>query len=906
MPCLPGLRPVMQFVHETLEIVGMDERMGAMVPVSASRASVGTTPRAMRSCTSGSPTPSSPSTATRRAAGRPAAGSRAPPRRRRSKRPRLDLLLRHAHDLGDRGHAFADLLPAVLAQRAHPLADGRVADDVGRGVIEDELADRVVHDEQLVDARAAAVARLRAVLAAGALGELDGCARHPAHDLAQRLPRHLDRAPAALADAADQPLGEHAEQRGGEQVVLDAHLEEPRDRARGVVRVQGREDEVPRERRLDGDLGGLGVADLPHHDHVGILAHDRAQPVGEGEADRRLHVDLVHAEELILDRILDGDDLLVRRVDLVEGPVEGGGLAAARGAGHQDHPVGLHDELLELRERVRGEAEGLEVHDDARAIEDAHHDALAVERRQRRDPQIDLPPHHAQLDPPVLRQPPLGDVELRHDLHARDDGRLEPTGRGVDVVQHAVDAVADLELVLERLDVDVRGALLERAVDELVDEPDHRRLAREIAQVVHVLLVVGEVLDVAEALVPGAVAVARAVRVRRLEPLEDVALAREPRLDRKPRGDLQPLDRVVVRGVRHGHDERAIAQRDGTLVVAMADPADYYTIQGLQVATGLSIEPRLARERDILEGLEAAYSNGASDGNGAGDESLGDIEYLSDDEEDVNHLRDLASEAPVIRLVNQLINRALEQRASDIHIEPFENELKVRYRIDGVLHDVDTPARRLLAAIVSRVKIMAKLNIAERRLPQDGRIKLRMMGREIDLRVSTLPTLYGESVVMRILDRSSIVVNLESLGFPADTLAQFEQLIVKPYGMILVTGPTGSGKTTTLYGALDKINSPDKKIITIEDPVEYQLFGVNQIHVKPSIGLTFANGLRSIVRQDPDVIMVGEIRDAETAEIAIQAALTGHLVFSTLHTNDAAGAVSRLLEMGVEDYLLAS
>jgi general secretion pathway protein E len=201
---------------------------------------------------------------------------------------------------------------------------------------------------------------------------------------------------------------------------------------------------------------------------------------------------------------------------------------------------------------------------------------------------------------------------------------------------------------------------------------------------------------------------------------------------------------------------------------------------------------------------------------------------------------------------------------------------------------------------------MAKLNIAERRLPQDGRIKLRLMGREIDLRVSTLPTLYGESVVLRILDRSSIVVTLESLGFPEDTLVQFEHLITKPYGMILVTGPTGSGKTTTLYGALDKINSPDKKIITIEDPVEYQLFGVNQIHVKPQIGLTFANGLRSIVRQDPDVIMVGEIRDAETAEIAIQAALTGHLVFSTLHTNDAAGAISRLLEMGVEDYLLAS
>src|SRR4029077_9385457 len=326
-----------------------------------------------------------------------------------------------------------------------------------------------------------------------------------------------------------------------------------------------------------------------------------------------------------------------------------------------------------------------------------------------------------------------------------------------------------------------------------------------------------------------------------------------------------------------------------------------------QVATGLDIDPRLARERDVLEGLEPAYGNGAGDGkNGAGESGEGDLEFLSDDEADVDHLRDLASEAPVIRLVNLLINRAVEQRASDIHVEPFEQELKVRYRIDGVLHDVDTPPRRLQAAIASRIKIMAKLNIAERRLPQDGRIKLRLMGKEIDLRVSTLPTLYGESVVLRILDRSSIVVNLESLGFPDDILKDFEQVIQRPYGMILVTGPTGSGKTTTLYGALDKINSPDKKIITIEDPVEYQLFGVNQIHVKPSIGLTFASGLRSIVRQDPDVIMVGEIRDAETAEIALQAALTGHLVFSTLHTNDASGAVSRLLEMGVESYLLAS
>src|SRR5690349_19427607 len=289
--------------------------------------------------------------------------------------------------------------------------------------------------------------------------------------------------------------------------------------------------------------------------------------------------------------------------------------------------------------------------------------------------------------------------------------------------------------------------------------------------------------------------------------------------------------------------------------------------KALPLATGLQIDPRLARERDVLEGLDAAYgAGGAGEAGGPNEPADAEFEYFTDDEEDVNHLRDLASEAPVIRFVNLLISRAVEQRASDIHIEPFENELKIRYRIDGVLHDIDSPPRRQQAAIVSRVKIMAKLNIAERRLPQDGRIKLRTMGKEIDLRVSTLPTLYGESVVMRILDRSSIVLDLEQLGFPGDTLGLFENLITRPYGMILVTGPTGSGKTTTLYGALEKINSPDKKIITIEDPVEYQLKGVNQIPVKPKIGLTFATGLRHIVRQDPDVILVGEIRDLETAE----------------------------------------
>ncbi len=341
---------------------------------------------------------------------------------------------------------------------------------------------------------------------------------------------------------------------------------------------------------------------------------------------------------------------------------------------------------------------------------------------------------------------------------------------------------------------------------------------------------------------------------------------------------------------------------DGIVTLAMADPGDSTTIEVVEKVTGLQVEPLLVRPRDLVERFDAIF--GRVEGEDGRDD--GGVELLQDDEEDVEHLRDMASEAPVIRLVNQVLSRAVEQRASDIHVEPFENELRVRFRIDGVLHDIDPPPRKLTAAIISRIKLMAKLNIAERRLPQDGRIKLRLVGREIDLRVSTLPTLYGESVVMRILDRSNVMVDLGQLGMPEDTLGTFKAMISQPHGLILVTGPTGSGKTTTLYGALDKINSPEKKIITIEDPVEYQLRGVNQIHVKAKIGLTFASGLRSIVRQDPDVIMVGEIRDSETAEIAIQAALTGHLVFSTLHTNDAAGAVSRLLEMGVEDYLLAS
>jgi type II secretion system protein E len=260
----------------------------------------------------------------------------------------------------------------------------------------------------------------------------------------------------------------------------------------------------------------------------------------------------------------------------------------------------------------------------------------------------------------------------------------------------------------------------------------------------------------------------------------------------------------------------------------------------------------------------------------------------------------------VVRLVNLLIENAAAAEASDIHIEPFEDTLRVRFRIDGLLYDQESPPRRLRDAVTSRIKLMAEMNIAERRLPQDGRIRISLPNRRIDIRVSTIPTVHGESIVMRLLDRSSVFLPLDRLGFSPEVLRQFEHLIVRPHGIILVTGPTGSGKTTTLYAALDKINSPERKILTVEDPVEYQLKGVNQIPVKPKIGLTFATGLRHIVRQDPDVILVGEIRDLETAEVAIQASLTGHLVFSTLHTNDATGAIARLQDMGAEPYLIAS
>jgi len=342
---------------------------------------------------------------------------------------------------------------------------------------------------------------------------------------------------------------------------------------------------------------------------------------------------------------------------------------------------------------------------------------------------------------------------------------------------------------------------------------------------------------------------------------------------------------------------------NGVLSVVTADPLDTDTQMALELRTGLRLRLFMATESEIVVELEKLY--------GGGDESSeGSIEALADlggDDENIEHLRDLASEVPVIRMVNLIISRAVESRASDIHIESFEKELRLRYRVDGVLHNMDSPPNPMRAAIISRLKLMAKLNIAERRLPQDGRIKLKVLGKEIDLRVSTLPTMHGEGVVMRILDQSNTsLIDLRRLGFPDDLYSKICEMTSKPHGLFLVTGPTGSGKSTTLYSALKRINIPDRKIITIEDPVEYQMDGINQIQVNPQIGLTFGSGLRHIVRQDPDVIMVGEIRDLETAEIAIRSALTGHLVFSTLHTNDAPSAITRLVDMGVQDYLLAS
>ncbi len=344
-----------------------------------------------------------------------------------------------------------------------------------------------------------------------------------------------------------------------------------------------------------------------------------------------------------------------------------------------------------------------------------------------------------------------------------------------------------------------------------------------------------------------------------------------------------------------------LGEDDTDLTVVMADPLDQYVLDALKLCGNKNVIACLGVPSEIEYALGQLYdpTHKADGSTGGASESA---RYL----DDVEQLKELAGEAPVIKLVNQLIHRAAEAGASDIHIEPFEGQLKVRYRIDGLLREVDAPPTQSSAAVISRVKIMANLNIAERRLAQDGRFKQRVRGDEFDLRVSTVPTMHGESVVMRLLQRDSVAMDFGPLGFSLQQEQAMQDILATPHGILLVTGPTGSGKSTTLYAALRHLNQPERMIITVEDPVEYNIRGINQMQVKPQIGLTFANALRSIVRQDPDVIMIGEMRDTETAQIAVQSALTGHLVLSTLHTNDAAGSVMRMLDMGVEDYLLTS
>jgi general secretion pathway protein E len=362
-------------------------------------------------------------------------------------------------------------------------------------------------------------------------------------------------------------------------------------------------------------------------------------------------------------------------------------------------------------------------------------------------------------------------------------------------------------------------------------------------------------------------------------------------------------ERLEVRFLRAARVLPVALEAD-VLVLAMADPLDAFTARAVAVAAGHDIAIEVAVPIELEAAIDRLYSEAGAAGND--DEATPGEAGEAPLEEDADRLRDLASEAPVIRLVNQLIARAVETRASDIHIEPFEDRLRIRYRHDGMLAEMESPPARLAAAIVSRIKIMARLDIAERRLPQDGRIKLAVRGQDVDFRVSCVPALHGETVVLRVLDRGAVAFDYARLGLSPAVVARLEAAFALPNGIVLVTGPTGSGKTTTLYTGLLSLNSVTRKVITIEDPIEFQLPGINQIQVKPQIGLDFAHLLRAILRQDPDVIMVGEIRDLETAQIAVQAALTGHLVLSTLHTNSAAATVTRLRDMGLEDYLVAA
>ncbi|MCX7916875.1 MAG: ATPase, T2SS/T4P/T4SS family [bacterium] len=345
-----------------------------------------------------------------------------------------------------------------------------------------------------------------------------------------------------------------------------------------------------------------------------------------------------------------------------------------------------------------------------------------------------------------------------------------------------------------------------------------------------------------------------------------------------------------------------IAKEEDTLVIAMKDPTDIVAIDTLRRLTGLKIRVVKADETKITTLIEKFYS-----GLDNIPQAISELEATPEEKEevDITQLKVAAEDAPIVKFVNSLFVKAIEKRATDIHLEPREKDVSVRFRIDGILYNFPSPPKNAYPGIVTRIKILSNLDIGERRLPQDGRIKIKIGLKEIDIRTSTLPTIYGEKVVMRLLDKEKLVLNMEELGFEKEELEKFKNALKKPYGMIIVTGPTGSGKTTTLYSGLTYINTPEKNIVTIEDPVEYQLEGINQVQVKPKIGLTFANVLRHLLRQDPDVIMIGEIRDLETAQIAIQASLTGHLVITTLHTNDTVSTISRLYYMGVEPYLIA-
>jgi general secretion pathway protein E len=383
------------------------------------------------------------------------------------------------------------------------------------------------------------------------------------------------------------------------------------------------------------------------------------------------------------------------------------------------------------------------------------------------------------------------------------------------------------------------------------------------------------------------------------------AIARYLGLSLVGQGDYPDLpvleDKISARFLREAHVLPLSVESDG-ISLAMADPFNHFAIASVSLLAKRPVKPSVAVPAELEAAIERLHGRDGVVTAEPADFSVG----ANDDSVDADRLKDLASEAPVIRLVNQLIFRAIDQRASDIHIAPSENRLRVRYRVDGVLREVEAPPFGLRAAIISRIKIMARLNIAERRLPQDGRAKIAVRGIPIDLRVATVPTMHGESVVMRLLNRDAVRLDFAALGIAGPSLDAYLKIIERPHGIVLVTGPTGSGKTTTLYASLVRLNTPERKILSVEDPIEYQLDGIDQVQVKPGIGLDFASILRSLLRHDPDVMMVGEIRDLETAEIAVQAALTGHLVLSTLHTNGAAASITRLLDMGVREFLLTS